>query len=131
MRGRLNLLVDTHILLWTLSGSKELDTKVEQALKSPRNVLWVSSISIWEIAIKSQICKLTLPHTFVEAIQAQGMQVLPFDERHALATLTLPLHHRDPFDRALVAQCTVESCTLVTADDQLFQYKSQIKILRA
>lgn len=127
----MNLLVDTHILLWTLSGSNQLDAKVEQTLKSPKNVLWVSSISVWEVAIKSQVGKLTIPNTFTQAIQAQGMQILPFDERHALATLTLPLHHRDPFDRALVAQSIVENCTLVTADAQVLQYANEVKILKA
>ena len=97
-------------------------------MESPKNDVYVSSISIWEVIIKSQIGKLTIPKKFEISIDAQGFTLLEFKSEHSFEILNLPLHHRDPFDRALLAQARAENFVLLTSDLQLTKYKDQVKI---
>lgn len=121
----MHLLLDTHVLLWTLLGPERLPDSVAAAIASPRNQVSVSAASLWEIAIKQSLGKLELPGPAESwlpmACQQVGIAMLPITPEAALAVRKLPWHHRDPFDRLLVAQ-TGAGMTLVTHDDALRPY---------
>ncbi len=120
------LLLDTHILLWWLGGSPELPPEHRVLLEAPRNEILVSSISVAEIAIKASLGKLGLPDEPMGIVLAEeGFDELEFRSDHADRLRDLPLLHRDPFDRMLVAQALVEDAVLVTADRAVRQYAVQ------
>ena len=116
------LLVDTHVLLWWLAGDPALSSNAHAAIADPANVPLVSVASLWEIAIKRSLGKLTAPDDLPDRITEHGFEWLPISSAHAWAVRDLPLHHRDPFDRLLVAQATVERLPVVTADPRLAAY---------
>lgn len=118
----MRLLLDTHALLWWLADDPALSEAAREAIASPANEVFVSAVSAWEIAIKVALGKLTVPGDLEGAIAAEGFQPLPFTIQHALMAGALPRHDNDPFDRALVAQATAESCTLVTRDSRITLY---------
>jgi PIN domain nuclease of toxin-antitoxin system len=121
-----NLLLDTHALLWFLGGDSRLSTSARAAIENLENTRLFSVASAWEIAIKTSLGKLSLTGPFHELIpvqlRANGIQLLPISPDHLNGLLTLPFHHRDPFDRILVSQAIVESATLVSADATLDRY---------
>ncbi len=116
------LLVDTHVLLWALGGDPNLGDDARQALADPRNDVFVSAVSIWEIAIKRALGKLKIPSHLATAVEAAGFSELPVTFFHAEQAGSLPRHHGDPFDRMLVAQAQTEGLTLVTADANIPRY---------
>lgn len=122
----MKLLLDTHVWLWMALDPQRLQEPVRQALEDASNDLFVSAASIWEMAIKIQLGKLTLPTALPEFVAAQSgpevAKVLSVDAEHALAVAGLPMHHRDPFDRMLIAQAKYEGLTVVTADEALRAY---------
>ena len=118
----MNLLLDTHILLWWLAASSELPESAEKLLRDNKNLVFVSSATMWEIAIKRNLGKLDIPSTYRDDIADQGFRELPITWDHARKTELLPSIHRDPFDRMLVAQALSEDLTLVTTDDNIRQY---------
>jgi len=116
------LLIDTHVLIWALEGSTRLGAKARALLKDPEHEHWVSAASVWEIAIKASVRKLTLsrPLRDIETgISAAGFRVLDISIRHAAAVSEVALPHNDPFDRLLLAQCEVETLRLLSADASL------------
>ncbi len=122
----MKFLLDTHCWLWMQVSPERISDKVLDQLTDPENVLFLSSASSWEIAIKWALGKLPLPLAPEEyvprCLERQGVVGLPIQHRHALHTASLPRHHRDPFDRLLVAQAELEKLTLVTADKKLAAY---------
>lgn len=116
----MSLLVDTHILIWLLAGSSHLSRDVQATLADRRNAVFLSVASTWEMAIKVGLGKLDLPprlHAWLPAeLDAAGLRLLPIDLEHTLGVETLPHHHRDPFDRLLIAQAIADGLTIVTAD---------------
>jgi PIN domain nuclease of toxin-antitoxin system len=116
------LLLDTHVVLWWLSADRRLPDEVKQRLDDDADV-WVSAVTIWEIATKQSIGKLDAPRPLSEAVAQGGFQELPITFKHAVAAGNLPLLHRDPFDRMLVAQAGHEQLTLVTGDPQIHRYE--------
>ncbi len=116
----MNLLLDTHALLWFLAGSPLLSAAALEAIEDRANVLWLSPISLVEIAIKVRIDKLRLAVPFgvlfPSCLTANQIRLFPIAVEHATGLTTLPLHHRDPFDRLIVATSLVENLTLVSAD---------------
>ena len=116
----MRLLLDTHVLLWFLAGNARLSTAALAALSDPANRLWLSPISLMEIAIKVRLNKLRLTAPFgvlfPAELTANRIALLPIEASHAAALTTLPYHHRDPFDRLLAATAIVEGLTLVSAD---------------
>jgi len=124
----LRLLLDTHILLWWLAESPRLSLTARARI-AEAEVVYVSAASVWEIAIKVSTRKLRAPDDLEKQLQKHGFEQLPVSVNHALGVATLPRHHADPFDRMLVAQATIESLTLVTADPHLAMYG--VPILRA
>ena len=118
----MNLLIDTHILLWWLDDSSRLPPKAATAIADLGNLLFVSAAVIWEIRIKQVIGKLTIAPTFYRVIQQEGFETLPISADHAYAVGELPLIHRDPFDRLLIAQARIERLTIVTHDPVFKRY---------
>lgn len=119
----LRLLLDTHVWLWWQSNDARLGPDTRRMVKQASDVRF-SAASGWEIAIKISIGKLTLPKTadIAEELAQSDFMALPVELRHTDELRRLPMLHRDPFDRMLVAQARVEGLTLVTADDQLAAY---------
>ncbi|QJD90524.1 type II toxin-antitoxin system VapC family toxin [Duganella dendranthematis] len=125
----MHLLLDTHILLWCLQDSLRLSKKVRtQILAAP--MVYVSSVSIWEISIKVGIGKLNLDlGELVNQMAQTGLQELRISHAHAAAVLRLPYLHKDPFDRMLVAQAVSESLRLLTADRLLASYSPLVEVI--
>jgi PIN domain nuclease of toxin-antitoxin system len=109
-------LVDTHALLWWLDDDPALSATARKALAEPANEVLVSSALVWEIAIKRSLGKLTVPDSLLETISEQGFVFLAVTPWHAWRLASLPMHHRDPFDRLLTAQALVEGIPILTAD---------------
>lgn len=122
----MRLLLDTHVVLWWLGASERLSTQAEEAINNVESAVFVSAVTACEIAQKSVVGKLRFPDDLTEQISANDFTELPITARHALATTNLPLHHRDPFDRLLVAQAQCEGLTLVTANRKLTVYEVPI-----
>lgn len=126
----MRLLLDTQVFLWFLSDEARVPDDARAAIESPSNPVLVSAVSIWEIAIKASIGRLQISHADViklpHLIETAGFDELPIDARHAAAVVALPMHHRDPFDRLLVAQARVEDLTLVTTDPSIRAYDVRV-----
>jgi len=124
------LLLDTHAWLWWIAEPDRLGREAVGLIGDRRNDVYLSAASSWEIAIKVRLGKLTLPEPpplFVPSRMARdGIAALAISHPHALALSTLPLHHRDPFDRMLVAQSLVEKIPIVTADPQFEAYEADL-----
>jgi PIN domain nuclease of toxin-antitoxin system len=122
----MRLLLDTHALLWWLFDAARLPARTAETLASPENDVFVSSVSLAEIAIKLSLNKLPMAAGFeadlMDAVTRTGFTPLPLTLRHAYGVLGLPWHHRDPFDRLLVAQSKIERLRLVTNDRMLRRY---------
>ncbi len=117
----MRLLLDTHVLLWWSTDSPRLAEGARDAIRSAGRVA-VSAASAWEAAIKAGMGKLTLDVPFERVAEVNGFDKLPITLAHAAAVATLPEHHRDPFDRMLVAQARSEGLTLVTHDRAIEPY---------
>ncbi len=117
----MRLLLDTHVFLWWRAGGGRLDPAAVERI-STANQVFVSAASAWECAIKARLGKLTLPGPFGEGVDDSGFDRLSVTVEHAEFVETLPDHHRDPFDRLLVAQALCESLLFLTADDQIGAY---------
>lgn len=122
----MKLLLDSHALLWFCDGNASLSEPARAAIEDARNEKHVSHATAWEVAIKARLGKLKLAVPFEElfpgALLTNGFRVLPPDFRHYQELLTLPFHHRDPFDRLLVAQARIERLTLVSCDKHFASY---------
>jgi PIN domain nuclease of toxin-antitoxin system len=115
-------LVETHALLWWLDDAPGLSGRARDAIADPGNDPLVSTATMWEIAIKRSLGKLRVPEDLVDEIDDAGFSWLPVAAEHAWAVSALPPHHRDPFDRLLVAQALGERVPVVTRDPQLAAY---------
>ena len=124
----MSLLLDTHVVLWWLSDDPGLADDIKERLDHEPDI-HVSAATIWEIAIKQALGKIIAPEDLPERVRGSGFRELPIDFAHATAAGRLPLIHRDPFDRMLVAQARCEGLTLVTRDTHCQQY--DVAILRA
>jgi len=122
----MRVLLDTHAFLWWNEDNPQLSGKARRILSDPANSLVLSVASAWEIAIKAQAGKLRIPEeaaTYVPTRVAHyGMEILPIHLAHALALQSLPLLHRDPFDRMLIVQSQIEKLSILTADPAIRAY---------
>jgi PIN domain nuclease of toxin-antitoxin system len=116
-----SLLLDTHVILWWLTDDPALSDEVKTRLDDEPDV-YVSPASLWEVTIKQSIGKLSEPADVAEEIRDSGFRELPITFHHAIAAGRLPLIHRDPFDRMLVAQAQCERLTLVSRDPHIQRY---------
>ena len=120
----MRLLLDTRAFLWWPADDRRLSAACRAAVAEPANEIFVSAASVWEIAIKASIGKLELPQraALVGIVTDAGFTALSVTAAHAAGVLGLPFHHADPFDRLLIAQATVESLTIATADPEFAAY---------
>lgn len=125
----MRLLLDTHIFLWWSNGDKRLPKISLEKIKGADEV-YVSSASIWEIAIKMGLGKISgNMRALVQEIYNSHFLELPFTSQHATATLGLPALHRDPFDRILIAQAISEPLVFLTADPKLQEYSELVEVI--
>lgn len=122
------LLLDTHIALWWFTADEHLPETERNLIVGSRCL--VSLASVWEVAIKYRLDKLPVsPKDFLEAIEGAAMRLLPIQPAHIVATTSLPMLHKDPFDRLLVAQSMTESLPLLTADASVAAYGGLIRLI--
>lgn len=125
----MNLLLDTHVALWAITGSPRLSPSARAWLTDPDSDLWVSAASLWEIAIKHALRPAHMPISAADArgyFRESGYRFLPVEPEHVLALEGLPALHADPFDRLLVAQAQAEPMRLLTADAQVARYGEMV-----
>lgn len=117
------LLMDTNVVVWLLLGDRAaIPSSVQGILQDERHELLVSAVSVWEIAIKRSLGKLEIDPTWASTLSRLAFTALPMTAEHATKVEHLPWHHRDPFDRMLVAQAQVERCDLVSSDPLFGDY---------
>lgn len=119
-RGRLRLLLDTHVLIW--AADKRLGDETREIVEEIANAVFVSAATIWEIEIKRALDKLRTVEDAVRLVEESGFERLGIGYEHAREAGRLPLYHGDPFDRMLVAQARLEGLTLATADPKIKRY---------
>ena len=122
----MKLLLDTHALLWFLADDPRLSATAKTAIEDPANERWLSPISLLEIALKNRLGKLPLPEPldtmFPADLAAEDIHLFPLEPQHIEPLTTLPLHHKDPFDRLIAATALVESLRLVSVDPAFDAY---------
>ncbi len=119
-------LVDTHIFVWWLNGDSRLKTLVREMVSDTRNSVFVSVVSGWEMSIKIKNRKLKLKTSIKRMYEIAGFKVLDVTLDYVLFLEKLPLYHRDPFDRMLIAQAKAENLTLITSDKKIWKYKVDV-----
>jgi len=128
----MRILLDTHVLLWAVGDPGKLKHQARTAIVDPANEVLFSAASIWEIAIKSQLRRRDFvadPTEVADAAVRSGFDELPVRAQHSALTARLPLHHRDPFDRLLIAQTMTEPAHLLTVDATLRRYSELVLVL--
>ena len=123
------LLLDSHALLWALTAPEKLSADAAREIAAAANNVWFSPASVWELEIKRAQGKLDLPESWLEAVERTRFAELPIRSHHATTAGRLPWHHRDPFDRMLIAQALAEDLRLVTRDRLAAAYG--VKLLEA
>ena len=119
-------LLDTHVLLWWLSDDPQLGQTTRQVIADPRNDVYISAASTWEISIKRSLGKLSAPGDMDNIIDDEGFDKLPITLFHGDQAGMLPEHHKDPFDRMLIAQAQSEGLVIVTNDEKIIRYGIRI-----
>lgn len=125
----MNLLLDTHTLIWFFEGATELSEVAKSAIVDENNTCFVSILSFWEIAIKLNIGKLQMNISFEQLrmlILEDGFEILPLKFEHTKEIINLPLHHRDPFDRLIISQATVENMIILSRDENFKLYNVKL-----
>jgi PIN domain nuclease of toxin-antitoxin system len=125
----MQLLIDTHILIWFLEGNNLLSKPRRQIIADSNNDVFISIAALWEIAIKISIGKLTLTKPFADVIKqiaVEDIEILPIASEHTLQVSALPFHHRDPFDRIIIAQAQIENLPIMTDDHEFGNYGIKI-----
>jgi PIN domain nuclease of toxin-antitoxin system len=120
-------LLDTHVFLWWLIDDAQLGEKCKAFIQNERNDVFVSAATIWELSIKSALGKLQAPEDMDAIVEDEGFEKLPISLYHGQLAGSLPLLHRDPFDRMLIAQAQAEGLILITADADIAAYGLRIR----
>jgi len=127
----MKVLLDTHTFLWWITDDDRLSSTAREIITNGDNELFLSAATGWEISIKAQLGRIKLPkepHSFIaEQLRLNSIQSLPIHMSHALHIYSLPNHHRDPFDRMIIAQAQLEDLPILTMDSQIARY--QIKVI--
>lgn len=121
--------MDTHTFIWAADEPERLSARAVAALTSDESRLFLSDVSVWEIQIKAQLGKIELKLPLRELIASQtanGIELLQIETNHILALEALPFHHKDPFDRLLIAQSKIEDLTIVTIDPEFEKYETDV-----
>ncbi len=122
----MNLLLDTHALIWFINGDRQLSKRAQLAIEAAENRKFVSIASLWEMSIKVSLGRLKFSmgfQNFLALIEENGFEMMPIGFEHYLMLSKLEYWHRDPFDRLLVAQCLCDQVTLVSKDEAMKPYK--------
>ena len=122
----MRLLLDTQAAIWALSGDERLGRAAKRRLGDTTDEVLLSAAVVWEVALKRSLGKLRTPPDFGPTLLDAGARALPITLEHAAAVEQLPWHHRDPLDRVLVAQATVENAAIVSADERLSAYDVEL-----
>lgn len=122
----MRVLLDTHVLLWTFSEPERIGPEAASAFRDRVTETWVSAASLWEISTKMSAGRLDVPDDFLDRVLRAGHEILPISSGHAWLAGKLPPHHKDPFDRIIVAQGIIEGVPLITHDRQLQAYDARI-----
>ncbi len=125
----MKLLLDTHAFLWFMAGDPRLSGAARNAIEESEGEWWLSAAGVWEIAVKASLGRVTLPLPVAQYIAdkvRQGLRVLSIDWPHAAAVERLPFHHRDPFDRLMVAQAQADGLAIVTKDAAFAKYDVRV-----
>jgi PIN domain nuclease of toxin-antitoxin system len=126
----MKLLLDTHALLWFIGNDPQLSAPARENIENPAHEKFVSAASLWEIAVKLSLEKLKLPRPFGEVfpqqLEVNGFELLPISCAQLNQLVALPFHHRDPFDRLLIAQALADGMTVVTRDLEFSKYPEKI-----
>lgn len=125
----MNILLDTHVLIWALENNPTLSDLSRNSIINGSNLVFVSSVSVWEIGIKRSLGKLDAPDNLLEEIEIHRFSPLHVNFEHAQLASRLPDIHKDPFDRMLIAQAITEKLTLVTRDELITKY--DVRTLKA
>ncbi|AMV71134.1 type II toxin-antitoxin system VapC family toxin [Desulfuromonas carbonis] len=120
-------LLDTHVLLWWLDDAPRLGPRCKELIADQRNEVFVSAATTWEISIKKALGKLEAPEDIDSIVEDEGFSKLPISLYHGQLAGSLPVFHRDPFDRMLIAQAQSEGLTLVTSDENMGLYKLRLR----
>jgi PIN domain nuclease of toxin-antitoxin system len=123
VEGRLRLLLDTHVIVWALEDPDRLAAGTRTAIETEENEVFVSVVSPWELAIKGPREGLRLRDDLEAEVDRRGFDLLPVHFRHTEPIGSMPYHHRDPFDRMLVAQAIIDGLTIVTSDSKMTDYQ--------
>ena len=121
----MNYLIDTHILLWYITGDIRIKDDTRDKIESNNNLVFVSNASLWEIAIKQSIGKLNLNVSLSELfdfLKKKGFEILEYDINDLETLQTLPFHHQDPFDRIIIAQVKTKFLEIITNDTMVMKY---------
>lgn len=121
----MKLLLDTHTLIWGLCEPEKLNDKTKDLLINVHNIIFVSIASLWELQIKKSLNKITLPNDFALQLQKHGYELLNIGHEHISKLNDIPMIHRDPFDRMLIAQSMYENIPLITKDIEIIKYNIQ------
>lgn len=124
----MSFLLDTHILLWFLENDSKLSNQVREVITNPENFIFVSAVSAWEISIKQFLGKLIAPNNLAEALRFSRLEVLAITLAHGIKVADLPMYHKDPFDRMLIAQALVEGLKIITVDQKFKFYDVSLLI---
>ena len=119
-------LLDTHSLLWAIFEPDKLSTKAQEVILDRNNIICVSLISLWEISIKQNIGRLDIPEEFFKVVEKGGFETIALNSSQIEQYRTLPLHHRDPFDRMLIIQAQQQKLILITRDSEISKYDVEI-----
>ncbi len=119
----MNLLLDTHVLIWSLTNDPTLSDHARREITRGSNLVFVSAISVWEISIKMQLGKLKAPDNLLQEVIDKRFEFLDIKAEHSWQAGQLPAIHHDPFDRMLIAQAQLEQLTIVTRDASIHQYE--------
>jgi PIN domain nuclease of toxin-antitoxin system len=126
----MQVLLDTHVLLWFFAGNSKLSDRVKDLIDDPSNIKFISTVSIWEMTIKQGNGKLSLETTAASYVQQKlvldGFQLLTIEISHLESLASLPMHHNDPFDRLLIAQAISENFMLASCDQAFAAYSVQL-----
>ncbi len=126
----MKILIDTHIFLWLAVSPQKLSKNNLELLQDRKNRLFLSAVSVSELMIKESIGQIEIPFDILEAAEKMGMDLLDFDATGALKLGTLPFHHKDPFDRMLIAQAITHHLTFCTVDKKIVLYRDEgLKLL--
>lgn len=122
----MRFVLDTNVFIWWRDGSERLSNRIRDQIGEPESEILVSITSLWEITIKRALGKLRFLQDFEEVLSEEGFDLLPLTNPHLRALANLPLHHRDPFDRVLIAQALAERIPVATADRRFTSYGAKV-----